>query len=213
MSTGEDDVFAVSADTGEVLWRHHPGLDQTISVVCCGWESRGVALGDGRVYIGQLDGKLVALDQKTGQVVWQTQVARWQDGYSITAAPLYVDGMVITGLSGGEFGTRGRLTAFDAKTGKERWRFYTIPAPGETGGDTWPKDSAAYKRGGAPVWQTPSVDPNLGLLYFTTGNAGPDNNGSARPGKNLFAASMVALDVKTEAALVLPDGSPRHLGL
>jgi alcohol dehydrogenase (cytochrome c) len=194
--TGADDVFAVSAQTGEILWEHKANLDQTISVVCCGWESRGVALGDGKVYIGQLDGKLVALDQKTGQVAWQTQVARWQDGYSITAAPLYADGMVITGLSGGEFGIRGRVTAFDARTGKERWRFYTIAGPGQVGGDSWPKGDA-YKRGGAPVWQTPSVDPKLGLLYFTTGNAGPDNNGSRRAGKNLFAASMVALDLKT----------------
>jgi alcohol dehydrogenase (cytochrome c) len=195
--TGEDDVFAISAETGEILWEHRANLDQTISVVCCGWESRGVALGAGKVYIGQLDGKLVALDQKTGQVAWETQVARWQDGYSITSAPLYVNGMVITGLSGGEFGIRGRVTAFDVRTGKERWRFYTIPGPGETGGDSWPQGTDAYKHGGAPVWQTPSVDPKLGMLYFTTGNAGPDNNGSKRPGKNLFAASMVALDVKT----------------
>lgn len=195
--TGADDVFAVSAQTGEILWEHEANLDQTISVVCCGWESRGVALGDGKVYIGQLDGKLVALDQKTGQVAWQTQVARWQDGYSITAAPLYADGMVITGLSGGEFGIRGRVTAFDARTGKERWRFYTTAGPGQVGGDSWPQGTDAYKRGGAPVWQTPSVDPKLGLLYFTTGNAGPDNNGSERAGKNLFTASMVALDLKT----------------
>ena len=195
--TGEDDVFAISAETGEILWEHKANLDQTISVVCCGWESRGVALGAGKVYIGQLDWKLVALDQRTGQVVWDKQVARWQDGYSITAAPLYVNGMAVTGLSGGEFGIRGRVTAFDATTGKERWRFYTIPAPGQTGGDSWPQGTDAYKHGGAPVWQTPSVDPKLGMLYFTTGNAGPDNNGSKRPGKNLFAASMVALDVRT----------------
>jgi quinohemoprotein ethanol dehydrogenase len=195
--TGEDDVFAVSAASGEILWEHQAHLDQTISVVCCGWESRGVALGDGRIYIGQLDGKLVALDQQTGQVAWTTPVARWQDGYSITGAPLYVDGMVITGVSGGEFGTRGSVTAYDATTGKQVWRFYTIPGPGETGHDTWPQTGDAWKAGGAPVWQTPSVDPKLGLLYFTTGNAGPDNNGSQRAGKNLFTASMVALDLKT----------------
>jgi quinohemoprotein ethanol dehydrogenase len=195
--TGQDDVFAVNAETGEILWEYQAHLDQTISVVCCGWESRGVAIGDGRVYIGQLDGKLVALDQQTGQLAWSTPVARWQDGYSITGAPLYVDGMVITGVSGGEFGTRGSVTAYDATTGKQVWRFYTIPGPGQTGHDTWPQTGNAWKTGGAPVWQTPSVDPNLGLLYFTTGNAGPDNNGSQRAGKNLFTASMVALDVKT----------------
>jgi alcohol dehydrogenase (cytochrome c) len=195
--TGADDVFAVEASSGDILWEYKANLDQEISVVCCGWESRGVALGDGRVYIGQLDGYLVALDQKTGQVVWKTSVARWQDGYSITAAPLYIDGMVITGVSGGEFGTRGSISAYNAATGKRVWRFYTIPGPGETGHDTWPTDNDSWKAGGAPVWQTPSVDPKLGLMYFTTGNAGPDNNGVQRAGKNLFTASMIALDVHT----------------
>jgi alcohol dehydrogenase (cytochrome c) len=194
--TGADDVFAINAQTGEILWEYKANLNQEISVVCCGWESRGVAIGDGRVYIGQLDGKLVALDQQTGQVEWTKQVASWQDGYSITAAPLYVDGMVITGISGGEFSTRGMLSAYDAATGRQRWRFYTIPGPGQFGHDTWPNNNS-WKIGGAPIWQTPSVDPNLGLLYFTTGNAGPDNNGAQRAGKNLFTASFVALDVKT----------------
>src|SRR5690348_1794319 len=129
------------------------------------------------------------LDQKTGKVDWQTTIEPWQKGYSITAAPLYIDGMVITGISGGEFGIRGRLTALDAKTGKIRWRFWTTE-PGSWGGK-------GYLRGGAPIWQTPSADPKLGLLYFTTGNANPDNNGSKRPGKNLYAASFVALDVHT----------------
>jgi alcohol dehydrogenase (cytochrome c) len=195
--TGQDDVFAVNADTGEILWEYKAHLDQTISVVCCGWESRGVALGEGKVYIGQLDGKVVALDQVTGHVVWSKQVVRWQDGYSITEAPLYVDGMVTVGVSGGEFGARGREIALDAQTGRKRWTFYTIPGPGQTGHDTWPQGTDAWKSGGAPVWQTPSVDPKLGLMFFTTGNAGPDNNGSQRAGKNLFSASMVALDVKT----------------
>jgi len=195
--TGEDDVFAVDAATGKIRWEYKANLSQQISVVCCGWESRGVALGDGKVYIGQLDGNLVALDQKTGKVAWRTLVMSWRAGYSITSAPLYYDGLVITGISGGEFGVRGRVTAFDAKTGKEVWRFYTIPGPGQTGHDTWPQTGDAWKHGGAPVWQTPSVDPALGLLYFSTGNAGPDNDGSKRAGKNLFAASIVALDVKT----------------
>jgi quinohemoprotein ethanol dehydrogenase len=195
--TGADDVFAVDASTGKIIWEYKAQLDQSISVVCCGWESRGVALGEGKVYIGQLDGNLVALDQRTGKVAWKTEVMSWKDGYSITAAPLYVDGMVITGISGGEFGIRGRLTAYDAKTGKKRWVFYTIPGPGQTGHDSWPQKGDAWKHGGAPIWQTPSVDPKLGLLYFSTGNAGPDNDGSQRAGKNLFAASIVALDVKT----------------
>jgi quinohemoprotein ethanol dehydrogenase len=195
--TGEDDVFAVSVDTGEILWQYKANLDQTISTVCCGWESRGVAIGDGKVYIGQLDGKLVALDQKSGQVAWQTQVARWQEGATITHAPLYVDGMVITGISGGEFGIRGRVTAFDARTGKERWRFYTIPSPKQIGGNTWPAGTAEWKRGGAPVWQTPAVDPKLGLLYFSTGNASDDLDGHKRPGNNLFTSSIVAIHLQT----------------
>ena len=189
ISTGQDDLFALSVDTGKILWKHTGNLDQAISTVCCGWLNRGVAIGEGKVFMGRLDGTFLALDQKTGKVDWQTTIEPWQKGYSITAAPLYLDGMVITGISGGEFGIRGRLTALDARTGKVRWRFWTT-APGTWGGK-------GYLRGGAPVWQTPSVDPKLGLLYFTTGNANPDNNGSKRPGKNLYAASFVALDVHT----------------
>jgi alcohol dehydrogenase (cytochrome c) len=124
-------------------------------------------------------------------------VGDWQKGYTITAAPLYYDGMVITGVSGGEFSIRGRVQAYDAKTGKEVWRFYTIPGPGEKGHDTWPQDNDSWKHGGAPVWQTPAVDPELGLLYFSTGNASPDLDGSRRKGDNLFAASIVAVDAKT----------------
>jgi quinohemoprotein ethanol dehydrogenase len=189
VATGQDDVFAVNVDNGEILWQHKANLNQQNSVVCCGWLSRGVALGNGKVYIGQLDGNLVALDQKTGRVAWKTLVMPWQRGYSITSAPLYYDGLVITGISGGEFGIRGRVTAFDAKTGTEVWRFYTTE-PNSWAGDSW-------KHGGAPVWQTPSVDPKLELLYFSTGNASPDLDGSKRAGKNLYAASMVALDAKT----------------
>jgi quinohemoprotein ethanol dehydrogenase len=197
ITTGADDVFAIEADTGKILWRYAAGLNPNISTICCGWDNRGVALGDGRVYLGQLDGKLVALDQKTGKVVWSTLVMPWQKGYAITNAPLYVNGMVITGISGAEYGTRGRVTAYDAATGKERWRFFTIPGPGERGHETWPSTGTAWEHGGANVWQTPSVDPKLGLLYFTTANAAPDNNGSRRAGMNLYSASMVALDLST----------------
>ena len=195
--TGADDVFAVDVKSGKILWQYEGKLEQTISTVCCGWLSRGVALGDGKVYLGRLDGKLVALDQKTGKVAWETAVGRWQDGFTLTHAPLYYDGMVIVGGSGGEFSLRGRVTAYDAKTGKQKWRFWTIPGPGETGHDTWPQDNEAWKTGGAPVWQTPAVDPELGLLYFSTGNASPDLNGSKREGDNLFTASIVAIEAKT----------------
>jgi alcohol dehydrogenase (cytochrome c) len=195
--TGADDVFAVGVESGLILWQYEANLQKKIASVCCGWTSRGVALGDGKVYVGQLDGKLVALDQKTGRVIWSTQVGRWQEGYTITSAPLYYEGLVITGISGGEFGIRGRVQAYDAASGEEVWRFYTIPGPGEVGHDTWPADNDAWTHGGAPVWQTPAVDPELGLLYFSTGNASPDLDGSKRTGDNLFAASIVALDAET----------------
>ena len=196
-STGADDVFAVDVKSGKILWQYKANLDQKIDTVCCGWLSRGVALGDGMVFIGQLDGQMIALDQTTGKVVWKTAVTDWKTGSGITAAPLYYDGLIYTGITGGEFGVRGRLTALDAKTGKEAWRFYTIPGPGDIGFDTWPQSGDAWKHGGGPVWQTPSVDPKLGMIYFSTGNASPDVNGSKRAGDNLFTSSFVALDAKT----------------
>jgi quinohemoprotein ethanol dehydrogenase len=195
--TGADDVFAIRVESGETLWSYKANLNDKISTVCCGWTSRGVGLGDGKVFVGQLDGKLLALDQRTGAVVWSTQAERWEEGFTITSAPLYYDGLVITGFAGAEYGIRGRVKAYDAKTGSLAWTFYTIPGPGEFGHDTWPKNSDVWKHGGASVWQTPAVDPQLGLLYFSTGNPGPDFNGAVRAGDNLFATSMVAVDAKT----------------
>ena len=109
--TGADDVFAVGVDSGEVLWSYEANLDQAIDTVCCGWTNRGVGLGDGKVFSGQLDGKLIALDQRTGAVVWSTQAERWEEGFSITSAPLDYDGLVITGFAGAEYGVRGRVKA------------------------------------------------------------------------------------------------------
>ena len=195
--TGADDVFAINATTGATKWVYHAQLNPKITTVCCGWTSRGVALGDRSVYLGQLDGKLVALDQQTGKVEWKTRVMPWQQGYTITSAPLYYDGRIYTGVSGADNGIRGRVTAYDAKNGKMLWRFYTIPGPGQIGHDTWPETGDAWKHGGASVWQTPAVDPDLGLLYFSTGNASPDFDGSARPGDDLFASSIVAIDAAT----------------
>ena len=195
--TGADDVFALSVTTGSILWTHKGGLPDAIPTVCCGWTSRGVALGEGKVYVGQLDGRLLALDQKSGEPVWSIQAERWQNGYTITAAPLYYNGMVIVGFAGGENGTRGRVKAFDAKDGRLLWTFYTIPGPGEIGHDTWPQNNDAWLHGGGTVWQTPAVDPELGLIYFTTGNPGPDFNGKIRAGDNLFSTSMVAIDAAT----------------
>src|SRR5580658_282455 len=195
--TGADDVFALDAESGAILWTYQSQLDKKINTVCCGWTSRGVGLGEGKIFLGRLDGKLVALDQRTGSEVWSIQAERWQDGYTITSAPLYYDGMVITGFGGAEYGTRGRIKAYSAKDGALLWTFYTIPGPGEVGHDSWPSVGDAWKNGGATVWHTPAVDPELGLIYFSTGNAGPNYNGSKRKGDNLFSASILALEAKT----------------
>ena len=196
--TGNDDVFAISVETGAVLWEHQARLDPAKVVPCCGWVSRGVAIGAGKVFVGQLDNQLVALDQRTGAVVWSVQSESLREGgFTLTAAPLYYDGMVIIGHAGGELATRGRLKAFDAGTGKLRWVFYTIPGPGEPGHETWPADNDAWKYGGASIWQTPAIDPQLGLIFVSTDNPAPDLNGAVRAGDNLFTSSVVALDVKT----------------
>jgi quinohemoprotein ethanol dehydrogenase len=195
--TGADDVFALSIETGEILWQHLANLDPALTSVCCGWTSRGVGIGDGKIFAGMLDGRLTALDQRTGREVWSIQAESWQEGFSITSAPLYYDGMVITGFSGAEIGVRGRVKAYDADDGKLLWTFYTIPGPGEVGHDTWPQDNEVWMHGGATVWQTPAVDAELGLLYFSTGNPGPDFNGSVRAGDNLFSASIVAIEART----------------
>lgn len=196
--TGDNDVFAISVATGERLWKYEAFLDPEIATsICCGWAARGLGLGEGKIFVGQLDGKLVALDQKTGQPVWEVQAERWQAGYTITSAPLYYDGMVVTGFAGAEYGTRGRVKAYSADNGSLLWTFYTVPEPGQPGSETWPADSDAWKNGGGTVWQTPAVDPDLGLLYFYTANAGPDFNGSLREGDNLFTSSVVALEAAT----------------
>ena len=197
ISTGNDDVFALDAKTGQILWEHWSGIDQTISTVCCGWLNRGLAMGEGMLFIGQLDANVVALDIKTGKEVWRTPVEDWHNGYGVTNAPLYFDGIVYSGITGGEFGIRGRLTALDAKTGKILWRAYTLPAPGEVGSDTWPAGTDHAMRGGASIWNTPALDPELGLVYFAVGNCGPDYDGSMREGDNLFCASVLAVNAKT----------------
>ena len=197
VETGASDVFALDIATGQTLWSYKSGLDPAIDVVCCGWSSRGVAYGNGRIFLGRLDGGLVALDAKTGAVAWTVQAERWQDGFSITNAPLYYDGLVITGFSGAELGVRGRVKAFNADDGALFWTFYTIPGRGERGNETWPQDNELWQHGGATVWHTPAVDPELGLIYFSTGNPGPDFNGAVRTGDNLYTSSIMAVELKT----------------
>ncbi|MEO8467319.1 MAG: PQQ-binding-like beta-propeller repeat protein [Gammaproteobacteria bacterium] len=197
VSTGANDVFAINVDTGATLWDYHAHLDPDNKSVCCSWTNRGVAAGGGKIFIGQLDGKLVALDARSGKTVWSTLAEKPQEGFTITAAPLYYNGLVIVGFAGAELGVRGRVKAFDAKSGKLAWTFYTIPGRGEPGNETWPQDNEIWAHGGATVWQTPAVDPELGLIFFSTGNPGPDFNGGIRKGDNLYTSSIMALDAKT----------------
>ena len=133
VTTGKNDVFAVDVETGKILWQYEGNLDQKIDTICCGWLNRGVAIGDGKVFQGQLDGKVVALDAKTGDVLWTRQLVKWQDGQVITAAPVYADDRVYIGVVGADLGTRGFLEALDPETGESVWRYYTVPAPGEPG--------------------------------------------------------------------------------
>ena len=197
VTTGENDVFALDVETGETLWTYQGNLESEISTICCAWANRGVAMGEGRLYMGRLDGDLVAIDQQTGEELWTADTGDWRDGMTITAAPLYADGVVYTGVSGGEYGVRGRLYALDAETGEELWRRYTVPGPGEPGHETWPQDNDAWQFGGSVIWQTPTIDPELDLIYFSTSNPGPLFNGSEREGENLYSNSILALDRAT----------------
>jgi quinohemoprotein ethanol dehydrogenase len=195
VTTGDDDVFALSATTGVQLWHYNPASDMpAISTlpVCCNRDNRGVAVGGGMVFDARLDAVLVALDAKTGKEVWQTRVDSGADGAGMTLAPQYIGASagavpeVIVGVTGGEFAVRGHLDAYNPTTGKLLWRFYTTdPA-------TWEGDS--YLHGGASVWGTPTFDPTLNMVYFSTSNAAPWPAAVGRAGTNLFATSIVALD-------------------
>jgi alcohol dehydrogenase (cytochrome c) len=189
-----NDVIALDPETGRQYWSHIRSLPAKIDI-CCGQVNRGLAILGNRLYMGTVDAHLVALDAKTGNVIWDIEEADHAKGYSITVAPLAVKDKIVVGVSGGEYGIRGFLDAYDAATGKRVWRFYTIPAPGEPGSETWNND--AWKRGGGPTWLTGSYDPELNLLYWGVGNASPDWNGDVRPGDNLYTSSVVALSLET----------------
>jgi alcohol dehydrogenase (cytochrome c) len=189
-----NDVLAVDAKTGRVFWQYHYAVSADARV-CCGANNRGVAMLGDTLYMGALDGHLVAIDAKTGRSVWNVAVGDPRLGYSITMAPLVVKDKVLVGVGGGEYGIRGFIAAFAAGTGKESWRFYTIPGPGEPGHETW--SGEAWKTGGGSVWLTPSYDPALNLTYWGVGNPGPDWNPDLRPGDNLYTDSVVALDADT----------------
>ncbi|MGA2721620.1 MAG: PQQ-dependent dehydrogenase, methanol/ethanol family [Bryobacteraceae bacterium] len=188
------DVIAVDGRTGRAFWTYRYPLAGNVSV-CCGRVNRGLAILGDTLFLAALDGNLVALDAKTGKEVWKTQVVDPSLGYSLTMAPLVVKDKVILGPAGGEFGIRGFLAAFDARTGKEVWRFNTTPGPGEAGHETWAGD--AWQHGGAPVWLTGSYDPELNLIVQGVGNPSPDWNATVRPGDNLYASSVIAVDADT----------------
>jgi len=194
VSTSSNWVFALDGATGEVLWEYRFPLSKAVPLY--GKQNRGVAVGQGRVFMGTADNHVVALDQKTGEEMWRVNVEdSRQCGCNSTGAPLVVKDLVVVGVTGGDSAHRGYLTAFDAKTGRLRWRFYTIPGPGEKGHDTWTSDSWRY--GGGSTWMTGSYDPELNLLYWGVGNAAADLDASRRKGDNLYTASVVALDADT----------------
>ena len=191
---GVNDVFALDAATGKTIWSYLYKPDASAHN-CCGQETRGLAILGDKIYLAALDTTLIALDAKTGKEVWKTRVADPEQRYSMTHAPLAIKDKIIAGVAGGEFGIRGFVGAWDANTGKELWRFYTVPGPGEPGHESWSGDS--WMHGGAPIWETGSYDPETNLTFWGTGNAGPDWNGDARKGDNLYSSSVVALDADT----------------
>ncbi len=189
-----NDVVAVDARTGRVFWLFRHRVSQEARV-CCGANNRGLAILGDTLFTGTLDARLIAIDAKGGRPLWNVEVADARLGYSITMAPLVVKDKVIVGVGGGEFGIRGFVAAYDAKTGRQAWRFDTVPGPGEPGHDTWQGD--AWRHGGASVWVTGSFDPDLNLTYWGVGNPAPDWNPDQRPGDNLYSESVVALDADT----------------
>lgn len=192
ITTPHNHVMAVNAVTGDLIWRYVRELPE--DQVQMHPTNRGVALYDDLVLMATADCYVVALDAKTGEVVWETLIEDYESGYYMTLAPLVASGKVMVGVSGGEFGIRGFVEALDAKTGEKVWKTYTIPAPGEPGSETWIGDS--WKTGGVPVWITGSYDKETNLSYWGTGNGGPWM-GDTRAGDNLYATSVIAIDVQT----------------
>jgi alcohol dehydrogenase (cytochrome c) len=189
-----NDVVALDARTGRVFWRYTHTLPSGVAP-CCGRVNRGLAIHGNTLYLGTLDAHLIALNAATGRKLWETVVADYRQSYSLTAAPLVIKDKVIIGPAGGELGIRGFVAAYDTATGREVWRFKTIPEKGEPGHETWGGNS--WVHGGGPIWLTGSYDPELNLTYWGTGNPGPDWNPGMRPGDNLYTDSVIALDPDT----------------
>lgn len=189
-------TMALDAMTGKQIWKSSVDYPaETPRVACCGIVNRGLAMLDGKLFRTTLDAHVIALDAETGEEIWRKKSIDFKTGYSFTVAPLVADGVVIVGISGGEYGVRGYIEAYDPESGEQLWRTYTVPAPGEPGSETWPEGDA-WERGGGPAWLTGTYDPDLNTVYWGTGNAGPWNAG-LRPGDNLYTTSILALDPKT----------------
>lgn len=188
-------LFVFNAATGDLLWSYARDLPQDVyPELCCDVNNRGVALYGNNVYMATLDAHLLAFDATTGKILWDTTVADYTKGYTMTLAPLIVKGKVVVGVAGGEYGIRGFIQAFDSESGKALWQTYTTALPGETGGDTWPANTAI--NGGGSIWVTGSYDPDTNITYWGTGNPGPFM-GQVRPGDNLYTSSVLALDMDT----------------
>ena len=189
-------AFALDAVTGEPIWKYDHPLPDDMRV-CCGPTNRGFAIADDKVFMATLDARLVALDRRTGKVVWNVEIDKYANGFSSTVAPLVVKDKVVVGIAGGEYGIRGYIDAYDVKTGERKWRTYTTPGEGEKGVETWEGDS--WKYGGGPTWITGSYDPEQDVLFWAAGNAAPDWNGDARKGDNLYTDSVLAMNPDTGA--------------
>jgi len=187
-------AWAIDARTGKQIWHYQRQLPQGLKV-CCGMVNRGFAVYGDRLFMGTLDAHFVALEMKTGKVIYDVEMAPAKDGFAATGAPLVVKDKVIAGVAGGEFANRGFLDAYNPTTGERVWRFHTIPAPGEKGSESWQGD--IWARGGGPTWLTGTYDPQLNLLYWGVGNPNPDWDGESRPGDNLYTGSLIALDPDT----------------
>lgn len=192
ITTPKNRLIALDATTGKELWKYEHDLSKVgLKTVCCDVVNRGVALYEDKVYMATLDNYVVALDARTGKVDWQEKLNAPDVGYAMTLAPLIVKGKVVVGVSGGEYGARGFIEALDARTGKMAWKTYTIPAPDEPGGDTWPK--GAYKTGGGAAWLTGTYDAETDTLLWGVGNPGPWL-ATLRPGDNLYTDSVIAMN-------------------
>jgi alcohol dehydrogenase (cytochrome c) len=193
--TSANDAYALDAKTGKTLWHHTRALSHGLVDDAAMHHNRGVAVLGGRVYMETDNAHLLCLDARSGGLIWEVAYATGNRNYGATSAPLIVKDMVLVGTSGGDDGVRGFLAAFDAQTGMERWRFWTIPGPGEKGGESWPGDQ--YLHGGGTTWMPGSYDPKLNTLYWGTGNPSPDYDGSVRPGDDLYTSCLLALDPDT----------------